>query len=511
VSRSDKLALLLSLAGFLAALLVANRVFERMAHIEDEMAIAWQAQAIAGGNLTLTSPEFPESYLVPFVIDHNGQRFGKYPIGWPALLAVGIRLGARHLVNPLLAGLAVWLTYRLGKKALNELVGLLAAGLTLASPFFLMNAGSLLSHPFGLVLSAAFALAWLDGFWDAENDNRRLPAKLTPAITAGLLLGLSALTRPLTTLGIAIPFGLHGLYLLWKGSKAVRIRVLMVGGIALLLGGFHYVWQAAVTGDMFTNPYTLWWEYDKVGFGEGFGRHGHNLRIAWANLRVSLRAGTSDLFGWGTLSWLFLPFGLWAVRKNRGALLLSSVFFSLVGVYLAYWIGSWLFGPRYYFEGLYSLTLLTAVGMCWLAGWPLDKGEPFRQRAGRHKLRPLGVAAAIALLASANLLFYLPVRLGGMHGLYGIERARLAYFESAPVQKLAPALIIVHPDHWTDYGNLLELQDAYLQNPLIFVTSRRANNAGLTALMEASGRNVYHYYSDEPGKLYLTPRPLQTP
>jgi 4-amino-4-deoxy-L-arabinose transferase-like glycosyltransferase len=109
------------------------------------------------------------SFLVPFVVDYEGQRFGKYPLGWPAMLALGIALGARSLVNPLLAGLGVWLTYRLGKRTLGETVGLLAAGLTLTSPFFLLNSGSLLS-PFGLV-TAAFALAgWMPGTPDCGTN-----------------------------------------------------------------------------------------------------------------------------------------------------------------------------------------------------------------------------------------------------------------------------------------------------------------------------------------------------
>jgi hypothetical protein len=50
-----------------------------MAHIEDEMAYVWQAQAIASGHLTIASPPIPKSFLIPFVIDYAGQRFGKYP------------------------------------------------------------------------------------------------------------------------------------------------------------------------------------------------------------------------------------------------------------------------------------------------------------------------------------------------------------------------------------------------------------------------------------------------
>lgn len=306
MTRADKLALLISLIGVLAAYYVTVRVFEGMAHIEDEMAFVWQAQAIAGGSYILPSPPEPDSFWVPFVIDRDGMRFGKYPLGWPVLLSFGVRLGIRAWINPLLAGLAVWLTYRLGKRILSESVGLLAAVLTITSPFFLMNSGSLLSHPFGLVLSAAFALAWVHNF----GDRRRTPIWLL-TITAGLTLGLFALTRPYTALGVALPFGVHGAILVWRGDRRLRTHLLALGGVALLLSLLHFVWQFALTGEALTSPYTLWWEYDKVGFGEGFGRSGHNLQRAMLILLgTTFRAGGGCIWLGGAL---LRPAALWAV------------------------------------------------------------------------------------------------------------------------------------------------------------------------------------------------------
>ena len=274
MSRTDRIARVLSLLGVLGAFLVHGRVFEYMAHVEDEMAYVWQAQAIAGGNLTLPSPPGERSFLVPFVIDHEGQRFGKYPLGWPALLAAGIRLGARSLVNPLLAGFGVWLTYLLGKRIFSETAGLLAAGLTVVSPFFLMNSASLLSHPLGLVLSAGFALSWLEAFARRPGSGR-----WSPVILASVAIGLLAITRPLTAVGVALPFAFHGSYLLLTGSRSVRKRLLVFAGIAFSISLLQFVWQYIATGSAFTNLYTLWWEYDRIGFGPGHGNlpEGHSL------------------------------------------------------------------------------------------------------------------------------------------------------------------------------------------------------------------------------------------
>lgn len=195
MTRADRIALVISLITVLVTYYVTLRYFEGIPHLEDEIAYVWQARAIAEGKLTVDSPPQSESFLVPFVVDHNGQRFGKYPLGWPVVLAISIRLGIRSLVNPLLAGLGVWLTYRLGKKVFGETVGMIAAVLTLTSPFFLINSGTLLSHSFGLVLSTAFALAWIDGFGERDASRGNLPT-----IVAGLALGVfgvdQAINRP---------------------------------------------------------------------------------------------------------------------------------------------------------------------------------------------------------------------------------------------------------------------------------------------------------------------------
>lgn len=337
MSRADRVALLISLTAIVAAYLVHDRVFERMAHIEDEMAYVWEAQAVARGRVTLPSPPGQNSFLIPFVVDYHGQRFGKYPLGWPIVLAFGERLGIRYLINPLLAGFGLWLTYRLGKKLLGETVGLLAGGLTLTSPFFLMNSGSLLSHPLGLVLTEGFALCWLETFVEVEGEEWY---RWLAALSAGGALGVLALTRPFTAVAVGLPFALHGIYLLAHGGWKTRMRLIALALVALAISSLILIWQYAVSGEAFLNPYTLWWSYDQVGFGPGHGRisGGHNLSQAWINTRFSLYVGYSDLFGWLRYSWIFLPFGLWAILRTKGGLLVASIFPSLL--VLTWHIGS---------------------------------------------------------------------------------------------------------------------------------------------------------------------------
>ena len=532
--KPDRLALLLSLLAILVSYLVADRVFERMLHIEDEAAYIWQAGVFANGQLTIPTPPHPKSYLVPFVVDFDGQRFGKYPPGWPVLLAVAVKLGLRSWLNPLLAGLGVWLTYWLGKRFFSAAVGLLAAGLTVTSPFFLMNSGSLLSHPLGLVLSAVFALSWLELFAPPGTAGARLVgAQYTVplwVLAAGGSLGMLVLTRPFSAVAVAIPFGLHGLSLLARGilassptARAAARRVLAVGLITLAFTGIYFGWQKAVTGDALKNPYVLWWPYDEIGFGKGHGilEKGHNIKQALFNTRRSLISGANDLFGWGALSWIFIPYGLWAITAgekmplggkkpsggkiaagkpgagaqniapkwrlhNRQAWMLFCMATSLVIAYMAYWIGSELYGPRYYYEGLTSLTLLSGAGIAFLAGWRVNPGReaevgageptgsgpqnraPQQAKSGNHaesrgshvglggdpmgfggnhasgelyrrlplrRLRVAAVMLVVAGLVSYNLAVYLPDRLQEMHGLYGINRDIIRNFHNARISQ----------------------------------------------------------------------------
>ncbi len=494
---AEAAALLMALVAVVGSLWVADQVFENLPHLEDEFAYRWEAQVIAHGQVRIPSPPEPQSFLIPFVVDHHGWRFGKYPLGWPLLLALGLRLGYPALINALLAGWGIWLTFRLGERLWNAGVGLLAAGLTLTSPFFWLNSGSLLSHPAGLVLSAAFALTWLD----VVAPRRDGPPPWVAVLASGGSLAALVLTRPWTAVGVALPFGVWGLLRLGRGPREIRLRVLGVGVVALVGVGGHFLWQWVLTGDPLTNPYTLWWSYDKVGFGPDVGRHGHTLHQAWINTRFSLKVGSADLFGWVWYSWLFLPVGLWVARKQPRGWAVLSVFAALVVVYLAYWVGAWLFGPRYYYEGLYSLTLLTALGVFGLAGWPVDRA-PWPRRVGWRRLRPLAVTLVLAVLVGLNLTFYLPLRLRGMRDLYTIRRERLAPFLTAEAQALTPALVIVETKHWMPYGNLLVLEDPWLTTPWIFAWSR-GPRADERLMRYFPQRTIVRYNPDDPYRLVI--------
>jgi hypothetical protein len=352
-----------------------------------------------------------------------------------------------------------------------------------------------------LVLAASFFLFWMDGL----QEDRTSPGWL-PSLGSGLCLGTLVLTRPLTAAAVALPFTVQGVIMLFQGPGWKRRRILIVGGATLVLVGLFFLWQFAVTGSLTTNPYTLWWPYDRFGFGQGHGvlEGGHTLLQGLRNTKFSLKVAASDIFGWVRLSWLFLPFGLWAIRKKPIVYYIVGVTGALVVIYLAYWVSSWLLGSRYYFEALPGLALVTAAGIIWLAGKDRAHQEP--KQAGKV-LRTLGVTGVVLLLIFSNLYYYLPARLGGLKGLYGIERKDLVVFESPQVEEYLPALVIVDADRWMSYGSLLVLESPGLDSPLIFAWSIGPQTDGALVDYYHGERNILYYYPDrEPGKLYTYPR-----
>lgn len=492
MSRTDTLALMLALLAILLSAWVSYGVYEGLAQLEDEFAYQWQAQVTNQGDLKIPSPPEEHEFVIPFVIDHEGERFGKYPLGWPVMLSFGERLGWIRLVSPMLAGLAVWLSYRLGQKLLGDKVGLLAAGLTVISPLFLTYTGSILSHTWGLVLSLSVAVSWLD----ITDKHTEIPGWL-PTLVSGISLGVLALSRPYTALGVAIPFAIHGIIQLARGSNIIRKRILAVGIITLLVGSIHFLWQFSLTGNPLQNPYLLWWPYDKVGFGPGIGlaENGHTLRQGWVHTKHSLMITWQDLWGWGRFSWVLLLIGLWAVRRKPWVWLIASVFPSLVLVYLAYWVS----GPRYFYEGLYSLTILGAAVIAWLAGWmPEQEIGPPRQARIQQGM----VLVGLALLLILGTLPYTPKRLFEIKNCYGFSQVDLEPFRTHEAQELPPALVIVHAEDWWDYGVYLHLQNPYLTSPFIFAWASSTEDLSETLMSYFPERTIYHYYPDQPGEFF---------
>jgi hypothetical protein len=117
------------------------------------------------------------------------------PAGLSLAMALLLRLAGPTAVFaavPLLAGLAVWLAYRIGRQIHGPIAGLMAAALLASSPIFLYQA----VQPMSDVPAAAWWLATLVFAIDVLH-RPPIPRPATPLLVgAGLAASMALLTRP---------------------------------------------------------------------------------------------------------------------------------------------------------------------------------------------------------------------------------------------------------------------------------------------------------------------------
>lgn len=499
MKRSAVVALLCAYLAFAASAVISRTVFERLPHLEDEFAYLFQARVFERGQLAIETPQPVRAYWQPFLINHNGYRFGKYTPGWPALLAVGTALNQPWLINAWLMMLAVALIYRLGRALYDAPTGVVAALLLASSPAALLLAGSLMSHTAGLF----FTLLFLYALWQVEQ--RRHAVRW--GAVGGLALGMLVITRPLTAVGIAAPYVLYSLgRVLWAAIRArstfgVVLRPLVVLGVvatALALAWPAFNYRVAgrpgesfpaylvrfARGDKDTNLYRFVWDYDRVGFGPGHGRsaEGHTLEKGWRHTKTDLECAARDLFGWALppeegltvednaclvsspgYSWLMLPVGLLLTARRRWTWLLAALPLSLIAVYLMYWIGGSLYSARYYAEAIGAVTLLSAAAITALAGrldaWALR----------RKRLRPSrALYIALAALALYALVIYSPARMAPLRGYGRIGQAEIEALEAARRDPDRPVLVIALGEHhWRDVATLMAITGPFRDTEVV--------------------------------------------
>ena len=469
------------LTAFVTIAVLADQIFEHVPHSEDEVAYIFQAKVFAQNRLTVPTPQNSDAFWTPFVVDYQGQRFGKYPPGWPWLLSLGIRLGAPWLVNALLATLTLILIAWLGKCFYEPKIGLWAAGLALVTPGFLFLSSSLLSHASSLfwatlVLAALFySIPGWGRRGDTHKDAPRGHSLYT--IIIGLALGAVFVTRPFAALGIGLTVGIFLLVLILRRElKWTTLLWLTLGFLPIAALLPLYWW--AITGNPTFNPYLLVWPYDRVGFGPNIGAYGYSLHDAiFINTCLKLTTLATGLFGWpGWSNLLFLPIPFLTRRANRWDWLLLGAILGIIFVHIFYWAFGGVDGgfPRYYYDALPALLLLTVRGIQissqylkrqYLARWQLTKLNLFLTRF-RLQLSWLPIGLVISFIVY-NLIWNLPPLLVAQKGKYDITPAPLQVVEQAHLTK--PALVMIkNVETWGEFAAPFAANSPTLDGPVVY-------------------------------------------
>jgi Dolichyl-phosphate-mannose-protein mannosyltransferase len=447
----------LALLALGTTLFIARVILEGIPHVQDSVAYLWQAKTIATGRLWLELPPRPEFFEHEFVLQTAGRWFSKYPPGAALALLPGVLAGVPWAVSPVLAALTLLLVYDVGRRAYGPGVGALAALLLALSPFFLFMSGTMMGHPFGLFLTMA-SLACAARASEGEGN-------LRAAAACGLALGLLAMTRALTALALLAPIG--GWLLAHQAHRPLRlVQLALAVGLGSAPAFVGWLWyNAAVVGDPTQNTMTQWWTFDRLGFGPDVGMHGgHDLPRGLTNTRANLSELNRHLFGWPfylTLAASMVP--LLAPGRSRWDWWLGAVTLATTGAYVFWWADGIMYGPRYFYEAIGALALLSARGLAILAA----ALGPVRGSTGAAAGSYAVACLAAGLLVAHNLLLYLPPQLTGHRGYNGIDRSRLDAVERAG---LRDALVFVTegPTGWQGYGSVFPANSPHLDGPVVY-------------------------------------------
>jgi hypothetical protein len=470
----------LAVGALIATGLIASNLLQRMPHVQDSVAYLFQAKTLALGRVSVPAPRFPAFFTEEFIPVYHGQWFGKYPPGWPVLLAVGVLLHAPWLVNPVLSAANIVLIYLIGREVYGAGIGLLAAALTLSSPFFLFLGSSFMAHSATLFYLSAFTLLlvrWMRRIEKGADDRLSL-------VPAGFLLGMGFITRQLDAVAFAAPFTTLILVpAIRRRVMAVRWLVLggAVPGIALLL----YNWD--LTGDPLRSPYSLWWSFDHLGFGASTGMYGFTPGLGFWNTSYNLEMLQAHLFGWPfylTLAPALIPFILGRATRWDAVFGLSAG--CVMVAYIFYWAPGVMYGPRYYYVAIPWFALLTARGLEELYRWPLRL--PFRWRPDR--LAALLVPTILlTVLLLYNTRIYLPAQLPVYDGYNSVNAGPLDAVAAAGVHHALVFVATSQTGGWYDYGELFEGNSPLLDSDVVYARDLGAQNRRLMRLYP--GRAYY--------------------
>lgn len=345
----------------------------------DESAYRFQAKTMRSLHAYAQAP--PDAVRREFAFTHEvrfkGRWFGKYPPGWPALLATLSWLLPDWLVTPALGLLLLWLLYQISRRLYGERVASIAVALMACSPFFLFTCVGFMSH----VACAVFvALATLSLFTSLATRRTRDFAFTFVA------LGVAFLIRPFTTACLGFVFAS---VLVWslRNDRIQLYRVLAIGvPIALLVLSVLLYDNALLTDHFWKSPYALYGKSDLPP--ELRPSISNILRHAFTITPVSLARLELHSFPF------VLVLATYAVtqERSRRSLLLVMIPLSLmIGHMMTSVVSSDSFvGERYYFEAYVAVVILAAAGWDQLC----------------QKWKPSQSAARAAVLATACLTAY---------------------------------------------------------------------------------------------------------
>lgn len=337
------------------ALFFAVYSFDRRATTADEIAQLWHARMLLSGRLAMPADPNPEFFAIDNIIDRP-RWMSQFPIGGPAVLALGLLFRAVWLLNPILTALIALNVYRFTQRAYGEAQARAAAAVFALSPMTLIMGGTYMNHtPTAWLVTLALAALPV---WIASPD--QAPRRRSAAVI-GISIGAAITIRPLDGVVAGVVIGLLMLAVAVRERRRARsILIAIAAGavpVALLL-----IANWRTTGHPLEFGYEVLW-----GSNHSVGLHDDpvgNPHTAWRAMLLGIKYAAQ--LNWIVTQWplpilLIVGVGLLLARQRRrwDALLLGFFGAQLV-VYAFYWHDGQFVGPRFLFTAIPALLILTA-------------------------------------------------------------------------------------------------------------------------------------------------------
>ena len=350
--------------GFILLGFIALGIFRDSPLSKTEYGALYQARIFSSGHLSIPVDEKLESLAEQFTVISHHRLFWMFSPGWPALLALGLKVGSPCLTNPLISVGTLILLGLMGIELAGSLFSLLTLLLLITNSYFLGYGASYFSQPAALFLSTLVLFFYIK--YKTKNKNLWLYA-------AALVISMLTLVRTLDAFCLWL-----ALFIMISLSKTINKRKLLtlfcvwssLGTVLLFL--YNYVH----TAKWCLAPYPVFYlDFQVLSFSQKtapvFDKiiHAGNTYLAHLNQ-----------YSWPLLIKRFLPcficwiplliLSCWDLKKNDPDHKNLKIFFLIYGlIFLASYNLSrgtgWSIygGSRFWYPLIAPIALLTVEGI----------------------------------------------------------------------------------------------------------------------------------------------------
>lgn len=468
---------------------VWHDIFSGMPHVQDEINFKYLATAILDGSLT--SPLHPhyEFFRFLYIIPAKAGTYSIYDIGYPLLLAPFLYFKVPFLLNPLLSSFSIYFLGRIVIELYDRKTAALSMMLATFSLFLSSMGGTWMSHSLCAFLTLAAVLCAIKSLKKDFIKNTVISA-----------LSISALmfSRPQNALFVLISIVFF--YALFAEKRKFIKSIVISGSIIfvffLLFNYTHYIFSGA----FLTGKHSVYWNISepvdncmRLGLGNGC-RHATLIDLPDQGLTFSHAVYTTYLrlsqliYGmfFHPLIFLFVPI-LFLFKADKASdkknFFVLSCFLVMFITYFFFYFDGNVYGPRYYYEASFFLTILASRGIILFF-------ERFNGRTGNPLLKPVNLFSAFFI---AGILFQYTVAAPEF-----FKPHRLAFWGADPLlyqaleeKNIKEGVVFIYPHSYYSSGTATMDMHNIDENDLVFARD----------LGPAQNHRLMNHYPDR--KYYL--------